>query len=123
MNMFAWLALGHLVGDWLLQNDWMAKGKRQGLVTAPGIAHFTIYTLVTLAALGLSGLQWQDAMMFAVSATIIFVSHWLTDATDIVDLWMRSLRQTHTPMMRIMVDQTLHLLVLGILAAWLDQAH
>ena len=43
MTMFSWLLLGHLLGDWLLQNDWMAQGKRQGFFTLAGLIHFTIY--------------------------------------------------------------------------------
>lgn len=56
MTTFAWLVIGHLVGDWVAQNDWMAKGKRLGLVNAAGLAHFSIYTAAVLAAGWLSGL-------------------------------------------------------------------
>ncbi len=47
MNLFSWLLVGHLVGDWVFQSDWMAQGKRQGLVTPAGMVHFVVYTAVT----------------------------------------------------------------------------
>jgi hypothetical protein len=36
--------------------------------------------------------------------------------------WSRLLRQTGLPLVRVMVDQTLHLWVLGALALWLAGA-
>lgn len=119
MNIFTWLVLGHLVGDWVLQNDWMAKGKRQGLVTGAGMVHFIVYTVTCLVAAWLAGVQRQNAALYLGLALFIFVTHWLTDATDIVDFWMRSYRQTNIPMVRMMVDQSFHLIILGGLAAWL----
>lgn len=117
MNTFSWLVIGHLVGDWLLQNDWMAKGKRRGLVTAAGMTHFAIYTLSILAALALFHGAALPPRSYGLAAALVFATHWLVDATDIVDAWMRLCRQTKVPLVRLMVDQTFHFLVLAAVPA------
>lgn len=47
----------------------------------------------------------------------VFLSHWLIDGTRLVNLWMRVSRQSDLETVRLMVDQTLHLLVLALVAA------
>ena len=117
MDTFAWLAMGHLVGDWLLQNDWMARGKRKRLITAAGMAHFAVYTLTILGALWVSRTRAQSTEVYLLVALVVFISHWLLDATNIVDYWMRVFQQTSSSMVRVMVDQSFHLLVLAGLVA------
>jgi hypothetical protein len=112
MNIFIWLLVAHLLGDWLLQNDWMAKGKKQGPFALAGILHFTIYTGTVVAALWLSGVRDKSPMSYLVIAAAVFLSHWLIDARDVAAHWMRFYRQSNLEMVRIMVDQTLHILVL-----------
>jgi hypothetical protein len=116
MNTFCWLLLGHLLGDWLLQNDWLATGKRRGLLTLAGLAHFAIYSGAVVGALWLSGLRGREPAFYMVCAAIVFVSHWLIDATDGAGRWMRLFRQSRLEVVRVMVDQVLHLLVLAGLA-------
>lgn len=118
MTTFVWLTLGHLVGDWLLQNDWMAQGKKKGLLTLAGLAHFVIYTTTAMAAVWLSGVRANPVLYLALGA-LVFLSHWLIDSTRFVERWMRLYRQSNLEVVRLMVDQTLHLLVLAALAAWL----
>jgi len=114
MNTFTYLLMAHLLGDWLLQNDWMAKGKKQGLFTLAGMVHFAIYTATTLCALWLSGVTDKNGGLYLIfSAMAIFVSHWLIDAMDAAGRWMRFYRQSDREIVRVMVDQTLHLLVLA----------
>jgi hypothetical protein len=115
MDMFSWLLLGHLLGDWLLQNDWMARGKRQGLITLAGMAHFITYTIMILIMVWLYNQRSLNLGLAVVVGGIVFVSHWLIDATNLVQGWMRFYGQSDREMMRIMVDQTLHLLTLGLL--------
>jgi Protein of unknown function (DUF3307) len=116
MGTFAWLLLGHLVGDWLLQNDWMAKGKRRGFFTRAGIVHFCLYTATVMTMLWLSDARGLGAALSLVLAATVFISHWLIDATDVVRWWMRFHRQSELEVVRLMVDQTLHLLVLALVA-------
>lgn len=115
MNTYAWLLLGHLLGDWVLQNDWMAKGKKKGLLTLAGVVHFAIYTGVILGALWLSGVTGRRPAFYLTFGMVVFVSHWLIDATDGVEWWMRFYRQSRLEVVRVMVDQVLHLLVLLVL--------
>ena len=112
MTVFSWLLVGHFLGDWLLQNDWMARGKKEGVLTASGLAHFTIYTFVTMEALLIAGIAEKGSLFVWGVATFIFVSHWIIDSTPLVDHWMKLYGQTDIAMVRVMVDQTFHLLVL-----------
>jgi hypothetical protein len=115
MDIFTWLLLGHLLGDWVLQNDWMVKGKKQGLLNPAGMIHFAIYTLTLMSILWLvGGINRQPVFYLALGLTI-FVPHWLVDATNVVERWMNFYGQTKVEIVRIMVDQTLHLLALALL--------
>lgn len=113
MSIFSWLLIGHCVGDLVLQNDWMAKGKRQGLFTTPGMVHFTIYTVTLLITLFISEMSEKGTLYVLGISALIFISHWIIDATDIVDTWMKFYRQSNISTVRLMVDQTFHLLVLA----------
>jgi hypothetical protein len=47
------------------------------------------------------------------------VSHWVIDATDLVDAWMRFYGHGPVMIIRLAIDQTFHLLVLaGIAMLW-----
>jgi hypothetical protein len=115
MNTFTWLLIGHLVGDWILQNDWMARGKRAGLLTLPSIVHVTICTATAVSALWLSGVQ-KDLTWYLGAGVAVFVSHWLIDSGDGARRWIRLYRQSRLESVRIGVDQSLHLLVLALIA-------
>ena len=116
MDTFNWLVIGHLVGDWLLQNDWMAQGKKRGLVTTPGLVHYTIYTIVVIVALLFTTQASGTLGLYVLVGALIFASHWIIDATKIVEHWIRLFKQSNVSIMRIMVDQTFHILVLAVIA-------
>lgn len=112
MSLFDWLLVGHLVGDWLFQNHWMAAQKRKSWLNAAIISHCCVYTVAVMVALWLGApepLEWQA---FAIAASIVFVSHWLIDVSQLVDQWSHVLLQSELPFVRIMADQTFHVLVL-----------
>lgn len=111
MTIFDWLLIGHLVGDWLLQSDGMANGKRQGLITKAGMSHFTIYTLSLLMLIWLSG--YYALIQYITAGLIIFISHWLIDATNLIDGWMRIVGQRNHPLVRTMADQSMHVIILA----------
>lgn len=115
MSTFAWLLLGHFVGDWVLQNDWMAREKKGGLLTLAGMIHFLIYAATVTGALWLSGVRERGPLFYLLFGGLVFASHWLIDGTDGVERWMRFFRQSRLEIVRLMVDQTLHLLVLVVL--------
>lgn len=116
MNASGWLLIGHLIGDWLLQNDWMAHSKKQGWISLGGLVHFAIYTATTVGAFWLAGVGDRNVAFYLVLGAVIFVSHWLIDTMDGAKHWMRFYRQSDLEMVRVVVDQTLHLLVLTLLA-------
>jgi hypothetical protein len=116
MNTFTWLVLAHLMGDWVLQNDWMAKGKRKQLLGMAGLVHAAGYALTVLGACWLSGLRGGHPALYPALGGTIFLTHWLIDGTGLVETWMRFYRQSDLEMVRVMVDQTLHLLILAWLA-------
>ena len=119
MTVFAWLFMGHLIGDFVLQNDWMARGKKNGLITTAGMTHFVIYTLTIGGGLVIASRGEKGGIFVLGAMGLVFVSHWLIDATGLVDRWMRFYRHGNMVMVRMMIDQTFHLLILaGIAAAW-----
>lgn len=126
MNIFTWLLIGHLVGDWMLQNDWMARGKHQRLFTPAIFVHCVIYTLTLLLTLWIAtantatnppanGTPPPPYLTFFL---VIFVSHWIIDAGNLAHHWVRFWRQSRLLFVRIMVDQTLHVLVLAAFMEW-----
>jgi hypothetical protein len=117
MTPFAWLCLAHFVGDWLLQNDWMAREKRGRWWSAACLVHCTVYTLtLTVTFVALAG-PWDSGSMprTLAFAAAIFLSHWLLDGFNIPVWWNRLVGQTDTDLVRIVVDQTMHLMVVAIL--------
>ncbi len=113
MTTFIWLLIGHLLGDWLLQNDWMARGKKQALLSLAGMAHCALYSAVIVAILWFAGDQAHSRAFCVPLGITVFVSHWLIDGADVAARWMRFYRQSNLEMVRVMVDQTLHNLVLA----------
>lgn len=120
MTTFSWLLIGHLVGDWLLQNDWMAANKQRQLVTQAGMVHFAIYTASLVAAMyiAMRGTLQAAPAQYLLFALVIFVSHWLIDATALAKRWARLTGQSDLQMVHVVVDQTFHLLVIAALIKW-----
>ncbi len=116
MSTFAWLVMGHLIGDWLLQSDWMAQEKKRGLFRLAGLAHFAIYAVIVMGAIWLSGMKGEHPAFYLALSAAAFLSHWLIDSTGLVECWMSFYQQSNLEVVRLMVDQTLHLLVLAVLA-------
>ena len=117
MDLFSWLLVGHLVGDWLLQNDWMAEGKQSGLASWPLTVHCLTYT-VTVCVAVLLGASVSGGLLVG-AAAILFISHWLIDGGNLAQRWGRLTRQSNTSLVRTGVDQTMHVAVLAGIAAWL----
>jgi len=77
------LLLGHCVGDYLLQNDWMSLNKKKRWL--PLFVHCTLYTIAVCAFL------WDDLMTYGVltkAIIVIFGSHIIFDGTKIIDKWL-----------------------------------
>ena len=118
MNIFTWLLLGHLVGDWMFQNDWMARGKQRRLLTPEILVHCLVYTGVVALALWVATHRDVTPPPYLTILAIIILSHWLIDAGNLAGHWVHLWRQSKVLFVRIMVDQTMHLVVLAVVAEW-----
>lgn len=103
--------IGHLVGDYLLQNDWMALNKKQQRL--PLVVHCTLWTAsVTLFA------GWYSPL----AVLVLLYSHALQDGTDIIARWMDLISQKQfrtgpcAPWSTIVVDNVWHIVTLW--AVW-----
>jgi hypothetical protein len=76
----SWL-IGHLVGDYLLQNDWQAQGKKKAHL--PCLVHVSLYTLAVMLFT-----QWP---LWAIP--VIFIPHYLIDRWSFVPWYMRLIGQ------------------------------
>ncbi len=119
MSIFAWLCIGHLVGDWMLQNDWMARNKRGRWWSAPCIIHCFVYATVIVQAAWIGSRGAIPAMQLGALFGLIFLTHWMIDGFDLARLWGDAINQTQTAYVRIVVDQTMHLIVLAIVVSFL----
>ncbi|MDX1520327.1 MAG: DUF3307 domain-containing protein [Anaerolineae bacterium] len=119
MDTFSWLVVAHLIGDWLLQNHWMANGKHRAFFTTAGLTHFTIYTLTIITVLWLEPTTDLTLVSVVRVGLFVFISHWIIDATGLAIYWVRFYRQSDLVMMRVMVDQVFHVLALVVVASFL----
>ena len=96
--------VAHLIGDFILQNDWMAANKK--ISSAACLLHVFVYIVPFLV----SNLQtWQ--------IVLIGLQHFAQDRTSFILWWMRIWK--HVPLgnrkeIRIYVDQAFHLMWIQI---------
>ncbi|MGH2867281.1 MAG: DUF3307 domain-containing protein [Solirubrobacteraceae bacterium] len=107
----------HLTGDFLLQTEWQALTKVQGLVTAEGRralgSHAATYTLAFIPPL--IWMANDRSVLGAIGvAALIAVPHVAVDDGRLVAYWMTSVKHAPraTPGLRLMVDQSFHIVCL-----------
>lgn len=107
--------IGHLVGDYLLQNDWMALNKKKpGQLGADAcIIHCTLWTLAVSFFAG-----WWGAPSF-----VLFLAHYAQDRTGVIVWWMTKVNRQQqfvtgpcAPWSVIVVDNVWH--VVSLWAVW-----
>jgi len=100
--------VAHLVADWLLQNDWMARNKAD-LRHPAGWVHAAIQGVCLGLALG-----WMAGL-------VLGLVHLLIDTRRPVDWWIRVFKRSDraplAPVIAIMTDQVLHLATLAVWVA------
>jgi hypothetical protein len=100
--------VAHLVADWLLQNDWMAKHK-SNLRHPAGWTHAAVHVILTGWALGWTG------------GLVLGGLHLLIDTGWPMQWWIKVFKKCegtpHAVLIRIATDQALHI---ALLAAWID---
>ena len=108
----AFAIIGHLVGDYLLQSDWMAQNKK--LRSLPCFVHCLIWTACVCL---FGGLGWLQGLF-------LFVCHYAQDRTHVVKWYMNLMSKGFTqpplaPWSLIVVDNVWHLVQIGIAVRWL----
>lgn len=78
--------VGHLVGDYLLQNDWMANNKKRSSNVC--FIHCLIWSWSVCLFAG-----WYGTYTFALAWYLLFLTHFIQDRTNIVTWWMNLIGQ------------------------------
>lgn len=103
--------VGHLVGDYLLQNDFLASGKKRSSRIC--VLHALIWTISVCAFA-----DWHSLSVFL----FLLLTHFAQDRTDVVARWMDLVGQKGfrtgvcAPWSAIVVDNAWH--VVQIYVAW-----
>ena len=73
----------HLLGDYILQNDYMAQGKKKSnCICTLHVSLYMVGFLLIWPLVGFNvGFHW---VLFA-----IFIQHWIQDRTNVVNWWMQ----------------------------------
>ncbi|KEO83671.1 DUF3307 domain-containing protein [Tumebacillus flagellatus] len=103
-----WL-IGHLVGDYLLQNDWMAlnKKKKSWRGELACNVHCVLWTLSVLLFTG--WWDWRHALL-------VYLSHYILDRSPLIKIIVNFINiGKPQPWVYIMYDNTLHLLFLYLI--------
>jgi len=123
------LILGHLIGDYLTQNSWMAVNKVRSDVIGylACFTHCCVYSMAVSAYLflGNQAFDWRaiDATALPV---IIFITHFPIDKLSLGKIWLErflgtpmpkpggaiTIRSIFTIFVYIVVDNTMHLILM-----------
>lgn len=101
--------VGHLVGDYLLQNDWMALNKKSSSFHC--CVHCGIWGTSVLLFAGWPAWIWP----------VLFATHFLQDRTSVVGWYMNAIGQRQfatgvcAPWSVIVVDNVWHILTLWLI--------
>lgn len=116
MSLFDWLLIGHLVGDFLLQTDSMARYKAQSWSWM--LRHVGIYLAVMAVLVGVYVLN-HPLPFWVVGAVLLFIggTHIILDRREFTLWWMRRIGiSADLAWLSIVADQAFHLLVLAVAA-------
>jgi hypothetical protein len=123
MSLFDWLLIAHLVGDFLLQTDGMAKNKATDwswMLRHVGV-YLTIMTVV-LTAYALA----HPVPLTLIVALLLFLAatHIVLDRRTFVQWWTELVGASpEHPWLFVVVDQVFHLLAVAVVAQVLVQAN
>lgn len=108
--MIHWI-FAHLIGDYLIQNDWMAKGKK----TSSWIC--TVHVATYMIPFLFCGLEWWQLAAIA-------AQHWIQDRTNFV-VWMMNAtgkgdfaKPPMAPWSIIVIDNIYHVLWIALVVGW-----
>jgi len=118
VEVFAVLVVSHLVGDFLLQTDWQARFKEDGL--GPDrehrralLSHVATYMVAFVPGLVWIGIE-TDVAWALLMAVVIAIPHLVQDDRRLLDAYMRKVKGLAEtgPGLRIAVDQAFHVVFL-----------
>ena len=114
MSLFDWLLIGHLIGDFLIQTDNIAKNKRQRWPLI--LSHVSLYMVVITVVVVIYALTHPLPPWLVVAALLfLFGTHVILDQRDLTKRWMRFVGMSPDRLwLSIVVDQVFHLLTLAI---------
>lgn len=115
MSLFDWLLIGHLVGDFLIQSDNMARSKQHRPMM---LGHISFYMVVMTPIIVIYALT-HSLPVWLIVAALLFLAgtHAILDRRDLTVRWMRFISMSPNRLwLVIVVDQVLHLLTLAIVA-------
>ena len=105
------LLLGHLIGDYIVQNDWMASRKTSQ--TIPCLVHCLLYSLAVWSCC----FWWIHPL----GILVVFATHFPVDRFRLARWWMVNVSGQKdfatgplSPWSIIVVDNTIHLAVLFV---------
>lgn len=105
--------IGHLVGDYLLQNDWMALHKKKSSFRCA--IHCALWATSVVLFSGFHPATWIT----------LFVTHFIQDRTGIILWWMKQIGQEQfatgpcAPWSIIVVDNVWHIVTIVAVWRWL----
>ena len=106
MDQLSLAFLGHMVGDYILQTDWLAENKKTK--TLPCLIHCILWAGCVVLFAG-----WTSSW---IPFLVLLSVHFIQDRTSIVRSWMRVIGQEnfatgpYAPWSMVIVDNTFHLL-------------
>lgn len=116
MSVFDWLLVAHLVGDFLLQTNEMARCKSQNWSWL--LRHLGSYMAVMTVVLGV--LAWTGSVPFLAAVLVWLLiggTHAILDRRGFTRWWMRVIGiSADVVWLRIAVDQVFHIVVLAAAA-------
>ena len=107
--------VGHLVGDYIFQTDWMAENKK--IKSLPCLIHSAIWAACVVL---FAGWGWIPFL-------VLLGIHFIQDRTYIVRGWMHLIGQDHfatgtyAPWSMVIVDNTFHVLQIWLVWKFLAQ--
>jgi hypothetical protein len=119
VEVFAVFVVCHMVGDFILQTDWQARNKYEGLGGDPERrralwSHVVVYTLCFAPAFVWIGIE-TEALRAVLAAVLVFLPHLVQDDGRLLDAYMRRVKGLAAGGnlgLRVAVDQSFHLVFL-----------
>lgn len=117
-EVFIVLLVSHVAGDFLLQTEWQALNKAGGLGRSAQARRALRNHALTYTLAYVPGLVWiaaeRDAALAAGLALLVTVPHVIVDDGRLLSRWMLTVKHVPAPNpgLRIMVDQSFHLVLL-----------